>query len=323
MEYIWLSRSEISEKEKKKINEVLDAGYLGMGKYVGEFEEKLKEYLGGKNVVCVNTGTSALHLALEALRLPKGSEVLVQSLTYVATFQAITAAGLKPIPVEIYPETCTIDLEDAAKKITEKTRVIMPVHYASRCGDLDKIYIFAKKYNLRVVEDAAHAFGSLYKGKKIGSFGDIVCFSFDPIKNITCGEGGAIVSADEEVIQYVKDARLLGVQKDSDKRYQSQRSWIFDVSHQGYRYHMNNISAAIGIAQLERFETEFKPKRQELAKQYYKLLNETDDIILFPNDFDEIVPHIFPIRILNGKRDFIKQKLAENNIDTGIHYYPN
>lgn len=323
MNYIFLSRSEISEYEKRKINEVLDAGYLGMGKYVADFENKLKEYFGVNNVVCVNTCTAALHLALESLRLPKGSEVLIQSLTYVASYQAITAAGLKPVSVEIFPKTCTINLEDAEKKITDKTRVIMPVHYAGRPGNLEAIYDFAKKYRLRVVEDAAHAFGTTYKGKKIGSFGDIICFSFDPIKNITCGDGGAIISTDADAIQYAMDVRLLGVEKDSEKRYHGERSWCFDVRNQGYRYHLNNIAAAIGLAQIERFESEFKPKRQKLAMQYYNELKEIDGIVNFPCDYDEVVPHIFPIRVLNKRRDVLKAKLLENNIETGIHYYPN
>lgn len=323
MNYIWLSRSEISEKEKQKINEVIDSGYLGMGKYVLEFENKLKKYFGVKNAVCVNTGTSAIHLALESLQLEPDDEVLVQSLTYVATYQAITAANLKPVSVEICPETCTINLEDAEKKITSKTKVIMPVHYASRTGDLNAIYFFAKKFNLRVIEDAAHAFGSNYKDKKVGSFGDIICFSFDPIKNITCGEGGAVLSNDDNVIQYIMDSRLLGVQKDSIQRYNTKRSWNYDVLHQGYRYHMNNIAAGIGLIQLSRFENEFKPYRQQLAKRYYDLLSNIDEIILFSDDYDEIVPHIFPIRIINNKRDIVKHFLTDYNIDSGIHYYPN
>jgi dTDP-4-amino-4,6-dideoxygalactose transaminase len=320
---IRLSKSIVGRAEIEALSHVIEHAHLGMGSFVQEFEEKLKNYFKMKHVVCVNSGTAALHLALMGIGLKQDDEVLVQSLTYIATFQAITAAGGKPIPCEIIPETCIINLNDAEKKVTNRTKAIMPVHYASRVGNLDKIYKFAEKYNLRVIEDAAHAFGTIYKGKKIGSLGDIICFSFDGIKNITSGEGGAIATNDNNVAQFVMDARLLGVQKDTEKRYAGLRSWEFDVSHQGYRYHMSNLFAAIGIAQIERFDKEFKPKRQFLAKRYYEKLKDIPHIILFPNDYNEIVPHIFPIRILRNKRDIVRQYLIDNNIECGIHYYPN
>lgn len=321
---IRLSKSVVGISEAKALEQViLNDGYLGMGLFVKKFEENLTNYFKAKHVVCVNSGTSALHLALMAVGLKEGDEVLVQSLTYISSFQAISAAWAKPVPCEIVPETCTINLKDAKKRLTNRTKAIMPVHYASRVGNLDEIYEFAKKYNLRTIEDAAHAFGTVYKGNKVGSFGDVVCFSFDGIKNITSGEGGAVITNDEKLSKYIMDARLLGVQRDTEKRYKGLRSWEFDVTHQGYRYHMSNLFAAIGLAQLERFEKEFKPKRQLLAKRYHEALKDLLDIILFPNDYEEIVPHIFPARILNGKRDGLRQYLLDNNIECGIHYYPN
>jgi dTDP-4-amino-4,6-dideoxygalactose transaminase len=323
MRHIRLSKSCVGELEKAALAQVLDESYLGMGRFVQEFEERLKAYLPARHVVCVNSGTAALHLALMALGLVPGDEVLVQSLTFIASFQAVTAAGLMPVPCEIVPETCTIDLKDAERKITKRTKVIMPVHYASRVGNLDEIYMFAKKHNLRVIEDAAHAFGSDYNGRKVGSSGDVVCFSFDGIKNITSGEGGAVVTNDDKAAQFIMDARLLGVHKDTEKRYQGKRSWEFDVVQQGYRYHMSNLFAAIGLVQLQRFEREFKPMRQKLAKRYFHALTGMQDILLFPNDFDSIVPHLYPVRIMNGKRDRIRQLLIDNDIECGIHYYPN
>jgi len=323
MNKVKLSKSTVGEKEKKALAEVIDQAYLGMGSFVKRFEQNLQSYLGAGFVTCVNSGTAALHLALMGLGLEPGDEVLVQSLTFVASFQAITAAGLKPVPCEIVPETCTIDLNDAEKKISSKTRVIMPVHYASRPGDLDSIYAFAKKHNLRVVEDAAHAFGSLYKGKKIGSFGDVICFSFDGIKNITCGEGGAVVTSDKDVSQYVMDTRLLGVQKDTEKRFSGQRSWDFDVKHQGYRYHMSNLFAAIGLTQLERLENEFKPARQGIARRYNEDLKKLSGIVLFEDDYTNTIPHIYPVRILNGKRDSVRKYLIESGVECGVHYCPN
>ncbi len=320
---IRLSQSVVGDREKDALSRVIEDGYLGMGRFVQEFEEGLKAYLGAEHVVCVNSGTAALHLAFMGIGLKPGDEVLVQSITYVASFQAITAAGARPVACEVLPETCTIDLRDAEKRITPKTKAIMPVHYAGRTGDLDAVYAFAGRHGLRVVEDAAHAFGSLYKGKRVGSFGDVVCFSFDGIKNITSGEGGAVVTEDDRVAEFVRDARLLGVHRDTEKRYKGMRSWQFDVAHQGYRYHMSNLFAAIGMVQLERLEPEFKTARQRLAKQYHNALKGFPQIRLFPDDYDTVVPHIYPIRVLNGRRDELKKHLEQNGIECGVHYFPN
>jgi len=205
---IRLSKSIVGPAEADAVSRVvIEDGYLGMGKEVQVFEEKLKNYLQAQHVVCVNSGTAALHLAVESC-VPKGYEVLVQSLTFISSFQSITAAGAKPVPCEIVPETCTIDLKDAEKKITKKTRAIMPVHYASRVGNLDEIYDFARKYNLRVIEDAAHAFGATYNGKKLGTFGDASCFSFDPIKNISCLDGGVVLTNDDKIAELMRLKRV-------------------------------------------------------------------------------------------------------------------
>ena len=177
--------------------------------------------------ICVVNGTAALQLALQSIGIKKNDEVLVQSITYLSSFQAISALGAIPIACDINLTDCTINLDDAQKKLTNKTKAIMPVHYSGDTGDLSKIYYFAKN-KLRVIEDASHAFGSYYKKKLVGSFGDITCFSFDGIKNITSGEGGCIVSNDKKVIQYVSDARLLGISNESEKRYSGQRNWVFD-----------------------------------------------------------------------------------------------
>ena len=318
---IRLSKSIIGEAKKKAVQAVLNHEYLGMGQEVQAFETDLTNFLG-RTTVCVNTGTSALHLAVQALDFAPGSQVLVQSLTYVASFQAISAAGAKPIPCEIDPHTITIDLKDAEKRLTDKTVAIMPVHYASGMGKLDEIYAFAQSNGLRVIEDAAHAFGSLYNGKKVGSFGDVACFSFDGIKNITSGEGGAIVTDDEIILKRVRNARLLGVEKDTEARFKGNRSWEFDVSHQGWRYHMSNIMAAIGIEQLKRFPT-FAVSRRELARQYQARLSNIDQIHLLDQDLDAIVPHIFVIKITTGTRDKVRKKMLEEGIQTGIHWQPN
>ena len=243
---IRLSKSCIGKSEKEAVNNVLDREYLGMGEDVKEFERLLHEFFG-RPAVCVSSGTAALHLALQASGLARGDQVLVPSLTYVATFQAISASGAQPISCEINEKDCLLDYRLLEKNISSKTKAIMPVHYAGDPGKLDQLYKVAKRHNLLVIEDAAHAFGSNFQDKRIGSFGDIACFSFDGIKNITSGEGGCIVSDDLRFIDKVKDLRLLGVINDSEKRFKGERSWDFDSIHQGWRYHMSNIMAAIGI----------------------------------------------------------------------------
>ena len=320
-----LSKSIVGKEEARAVERVLCGnGYLGMGEEVNLFEQELADFLGVPRewVVCVNTGTSALHLAVEAVIDP-GDAVLIQSLTYVASFQALSAAGAVPFPCEIDPDTLAIDLLDAEKRFTKQVKAIMPVHYASNPGDLDEIYDYAKKKKIRVIEDAAHAFGCRYKGRHIGSFGDIVCFSFDGIKNITSGEGGAVVTSDESVLSRVKDARLLGVEKDTDKRYAGERSWEFDVRRQGYRFHMSNIMAAVGRSQLRRFVNEFAPKRVALARRYRDRLKGLDRIRLLDAELGDIVPHLQPVRILKGSRDVVRRGLEKEGIQTGIHYKPN
>ncbi|MDX9744255.1 MAG: DegT/DnrJ/EryC1/StrS family aminotransferase [Arcobacteraceae bacterium] len=318
---IRLSKSSISQAEKDAVLNVLDKEYLGMGEEVKQFEDKIKSYLQtNMDVVCVSTGTSALHLALSALGLKNGDEVLVPSLTYIASYQAISATGAMPISCEVNPHTLFLDVDDVRAKITKNTKVIMPVHYASSSIGMDEVYDLAQEFGLRVVEDAAQAFGSKRDGKFVGIEGDIICFSFDGIKNITSGEGGAILSSDKEFIQKVQDGRLLGVEKDTQMRYSSQRSWDFDVKEQGFRYHMSNIMAAIGIVQIDRLG-DFKVKRQTIAKAYCKALNDVEHIELLNFNFDEVLPHIFVIKA--QKRDELREFLLLNNIECGIHYKPN
>ena len=295
-----------------------------MGEETHQFEADLRAYIGGdRSVTCVSSGTAALHLALQACGVGPGDEVLVPSLTFVASFQAISATGATPVPCEVDPATCILDVDDAAARVTRRTAAIMPVHYASSMGYLNRVFALAERHGLRVIEDAAHAFGCSYGGRRMGSFGDVTCFSFDGIKNITSGEGGAVVTSDPAVRRVVEDARLLGVQRDSERRAKGLRSWEFDVTHQGYRYHMSDVMAAIGRVQLARFEAEFRPRRIALAECYRELLCDVPETVLLEADLGPVVPHIFPVRILNGRRDAVRQGLADRGIETGIHYKPN
>lgn len=321
MKKIRLSKSSISDLEKQAVLDVLNKEYLGMGERVMKFENAIRSYLNtSMQVACVNTGTSALHLSLSTLNFNIGDEILVPDITYVATFQAISALGLIPIVCDVKENTAFIDIDDARKKITYKTRAIIPVHYASSSKGMDNVYDFAREFNLRVIEDAAQGFGCLRNNKKIGQEGDIICFSFDGVKNITSGEGGAILSNDLDFMQKVKDARLLGVEKHTEKRYLGQRSWDFDVKFQGFRYHMSDIMAAIGLAQLNKIDI-FSKRRQEIANLYIKLLKDIEQIKMLDFDFKEVVPYIFVIKAID--RNELRNFLLDNGIETGIHYKPN
>lgn len=319
---IRLSKSCLGEAEKHAVMGVLDREYLGMGAEVQQFEQALTEFFG-RPAVCVVNGTAALHLALQACGIGPGDEVLVQSLTYVASFQAISATGAKPVACDVDPETLTLDLRDAEKRLTSKTKAVMPVHYSGGVGDLNGIYTFAQRHGLRVIEDAAHAFGTIYSGERVGGFGDISCFSFDGIKNITSGESGCIVTDDQQILRRVRDARLLGVEKDTEKRYTGQRSWEFDVTTQGWRYHMSNIMAAIGLEQLKRLD-EFAEIRRGRARFYDELLRDHPRIQPLPHDYDTVVPHIYVARIAGLKdRNALQNQLLKHGVQTGIHYLPN
>jgi dTDP-4-amino-4,6-dideoxygalactose transaminase len=320
-----LSKSFVGQEEADAVSRVIvNSGFFGLGAEVKAFEDELSAYIGnGRQVICTSAATAALHLALQSCGVGEGDEVLVPTITYVATYQAISATGAKPVSCEVRESDCWLDLEDAEARITPKTKAIVVVHFASGCGDLDALYALAKKHNLRVIEDAAHAFGCSYRGTRIGSRGDVVCFSFQGTKNITSGEGGAVVTGDGMVAQRVRDLRLLDVLNDSENRYAGKRSWEFDVNEQGWRYHMSDLMAAIGRVQLRRFETEMKPRRMALGRRYQQLLAGVGHVRLLDISFAEVIPHIYPIYVTNGSRDEIRAALAERGIETGIHYKPN
>lgn len=320
---IKLSKSSVGKEERAALSRVISNSYLGMGPEVELFEKEIKSYLKtSKKVTVVSSGTAALHLSLQACEINSNHEVLVPSITYVASFQAISASGAQPIACDIDENTGFIDISDAEKRLTSKTRAIMPVHYASSASQMNEVYKFAKKNNLRVIEDAAHSFGSYLDKNMVGYKGDIICFSFDGIKNITCGEGGAILTADKKVFSKIRDIRLLGVKGDSIKRYSKSRSWKFDVVDQGWRYHLSDLLAAIGREQLKKIDT-FKERRKKIVDSYIFNLKKVDGLELLKIDYEKNHQHIFPIKITNGRRDSLKLFLEKKGIQTGIHYQPN
>jgi dTDP-4-amino-4,6-dideoxygalactose transaminase len=317
-----VQRPYLGEEELAAIREVFDSRWLGMGAVTKEFESAIAALLGAKHVIAVNSGTSALHLALEAIGLSDGDEVIVPSLTFAASIQAIIAAGARPVFCEVVPATLNIDVADALNRVGPHSKAIMPVHYGGSPCDMDELLAGADRHSLRVVEDAAHAFGSRYRGRWIGSFGDVTCFSFDPIKNITCGEGGAVVTNSDSLAELMVKKRILGISNETLDRYRNERNWLYEVVTPGYRYHMSNINAAIGLQQLKRFD-EFHARKCSLVTRYDSAFAHLTGAALVRHDLPETFPFFYILRILHGQREGLIRHLRSKGIATGVHYIPN
>ena len=320
MKQIKLSSAYFGDEEVEAVARVLRTQVVNMGAEVKLFEEELHEFFGrdDADVTCVHSCTAALQLSIQACDIGVGDEVLVPTLTFVSTFQAVRANGATPVPCDVDPNDGFIDLNDAELRLTNKTKAIIPVLFAGCSQKINEVYRFARTHNLKVIEDAAHCFGDENISKRDG----ILCFSFDPIKNISCGDGGCILTTQKRITERLKDMRLLGVMGDTERRFQGKRSWNSDVTELGWRLHMNNISAAIGRAQLAKFP-EIRRLRQRNANMYLESLADVPGIQLFPINATTAVPHIFPIMVKNGRRDELQQHLADAGIETGVQYKPN
>lgn len=323
MESIPVFRPLIQDEEIQAATESLRLGWLGMGKYVGDFEEVLKKVVGAedKHVVAVSTGHAALHLGLMLAGVGSGDEVITPSFNNIADFQAILAVGAEPVFCDIDPNTLCIDLTQAEKLIGPKTKAIIVMDYDCILCDHDRVKELADKYKLRVIHDAAHSIGSKYKGRPVGSFSDICMFSFDPVKTVTCIDGGALVVNTEKEKQALHEMRLIGMGQPASVMYQNKRAWTYSVSRLGFRYHMANLHAAIGIQQLRKLD-DIRRTRVSVCKFYNEALSQIGEVSVPKSNFEDICPFLYYIRVPSGCRDDLREFLSRKGIDTGIHWQP-
>jgi len=323
MEKIPVFQPFIGTDEINASTQALELGWLGMGSYVGQFESAIKQFLDASDlyVAAVSTGHAALHLGLLLAGVGAGDEVITPSFNNIADFQAILATGATPVFCDIDNDTLCIDLDKAEELVTEKTKAIIVMDYDCFLCDHNRVAEFAYKHNVRVIHDAAHSFGSKYKGKMIGSFSDICMFSFDPVKTITCIDGGALIVRTEEELKMIQEMRLIGMGQPSTLMYQNQRAWTYDVKRLGFRYHMANLHAAIGLAQLTKME-QISETRRASSRYYNEHLSKIPGVIVPRTDFTDITPFLYYIRVDENERDNLRAYLLEQGIDTGIHWQP-
>ena len=315
-------RPSITDAEIEAVTRVLRSGWLGLGPETARFEQCLKEYLGCADVVVLNSGTAALHLALAAAGVSRGDEVLVPTITFVSTAHAAEYVGAQPVFVDVDRETMCIDLEDAARKVTPKTKAIIPVHYGGHPCPMEEIHAFAADRNLTVVEDAAHAMGARYRDRIVGSISPYTAFSFHAVKNLTCGEGGAVAVLEADRGKTLRESRWLGISKDTHTRTDENRiyAWQYDVNQLGWKAHGSDIGSALGIVQLQRLEENNQARRRVCAR-YDEAFADLDWLERpVEKEGCRSAWHIYCIRL--DRRDELIARLKEHNIAPGVHYYP-
>lgn len=313
-----LDQSDIDEVIK-----VLNSDWLTTGPKVNKFESAICEYIGCKYATVVNSGTSALDIAIQSLCLAPGSEVITTPFTFVATSNAIIYNGLKPVFADICTDTFNIDPEDIRRKITDRTKAIVYVDYAGQPCEIKKIREIADEFSLYLVEDACHAIGAEYEGKKVGNFADLTVFSFHPVKHITTGEGGAVVTDDETLYECLSLLRNHGIDKSAQERYGPHAFWAYDMKHLGRNYRMTDFQAALGISQLKKLDG-FIAKRNEFASKYDDLLSDVSFVTLpVSNKKFKHAWHLYTILLDDYiNRDDFFRYMRNSDIGVNLHYIP-
>lgn len=313
----------IENEEYEASRQCLELGWLGMGSFVAAFEEEVKKVIKADDryVAAVSTGTAGLHLALLVAGVGPGDEVIVSAFNCSADYQAISWVGADIVFCDCDDKTLELDLVKAERLVSAKTKAIIVMDYDCIISDHDAIQAFAQRHGLRVIHDAAHSFGSSYKGRMVGSFSDICVFSHDPVKTITCLDGGSIVVRTKEELQMIHEMRLLGMQQPAEVMYQNKRAWTFDVQRVGFRYHMINMHAAIGLSQIRKIDR-ISSSRRAASRRYNELLAGLSMVRTPQTDFADVNPFLYYIRVPAAHRDALRAFMKENGVDTGIHWQP-
>ncbi|MBU1231482.1 MAG: UDP-4-amino-4-deoxy-L-arabinose aminotransferase [Proteobacteria bacterium] len=323
-EFLPFSKPSISEDDIAAVADVLRSGWITTGKWNRQFEDDICQYCGSKGAVALSSATAGMHLVLKALGIGPGDEVITPAMTWVSTVNLIVLAGATPVFVDVDKDTLMISAMEVKQKITSRTRAIIPVHYAGAPVDLDPLRQLAVEYNIPLIEDAAHALGTSYRGQKIGMTGTVI-FSFHPIKNITSGEGGMVCSDDDQLLDRIRSLKFHGLGVDAYDRSGQGRSPQAQVMEPGYKYNLPDILAVLGVKQLSRIE-QFNQKRRLLALRYLELLQDVEEIrpLSLPSYPHVHAWHLFIVRVLAKNkdidRDHFMNKLKENNIGTGLHF---
>lgn len=323
-----LFRPYLDENDLSSIKEVFDANWLGLGTKVEEFETQWSAKFGVKYSIGLNSATAALHLALAAYRFPKGKKVLIPALTFSATAMAVLYNDLEPVFVDVEPSNLTMDVSDFEKKIDKDCVAVIPVHYGGSACEMESIIDIAKRYNLKVIEDCAHSQGGVYKGKFLGTWGDIGCFSFEEKKGMTTGDGGMLSFNDTEMYNYLKPMRWVGIDKDTWKRVEGLSKledfgfhWFYEIRNIGFKYNMNNMAAALGITQLAKLDA-INETKNDAIRQYIQNLAGVGDFS-FLMDYNNSwtgAYWLFGLRVKN--RSELINFLSEKGISTGVHFTP-
>lgn len=320
--YIPYGRQAVDENDIQSVIEVLRSDYLTTGPKIEEFEQKVADYVGARYAVAVCNGTAALHIACLAAGISKGDEVITTPMTFAASANCIFYTGGTPVFADIDPDTYNIAAGEIEKKISEKTKAIIPVHYTGQPCDMERITAIAKQHNLMVIEDAAHALGSTYKGTKIGGISDMTCFSFHPVKPITTGEGGMVVTNNKKLYKKLLLYRSHGITRDRGLMAEYQGEWYYQQIELGYNYRITDISCALGISQMDKLDF-FLKKRKAIAKRYQKAFENIPSIRI-----PQILPecnsgwHLYIIQIKDAGRKEIFDKLRAEGIGVNVHYIP-
>ncbi len=312
--------------DKEEINEVvktLKSGWLTSGPKVAAFEKALERYLGVKNVVTLSSCTAALHLVLKALKIGPGDEVITPSLTYISVGNVILTTGATPVFVEVDKETLIVDPKDVARKITKKTKVIVPVDYAGLPANIAALRKVIGKRNIIIVSDSATSFGATYKDKKVGTLADYTCFSFYATKSITTMEGGAITTNNVKVAENIRILSRLGITSDSWLRHSNKSRWFFEVIEPSLKYYMLDVQAAMGLAQLKKTDL-FIRKREHIARRYFRELRDVSIIKSpYPTFPQEHAWNFYPILVKESvDRDIFLQRLNKHGIASSVYYIP-